>query len=439
VNQWGGEAVRFPIVADEFNQIQQAVKEAANHYDLILLNAGSSAGSEDFSAKVIESLGKVLVHGVAIRPGHPVIIGMIDVERDANDNKHLIPIIGVPGYPVSAALTGEIFVKPLIERWLGIELVSDPVIKAVLTRKISSPAGDDDYIRVTVSHVGNRMVAAPLSRGAGVITSLVRADGILVIPKGSQGLSAGSQVEIHLYRPATDLNRTILSIGSHDMILDLLAQYLAGKRRRFVSANVGSLGGLLAIGRGEAHLAGSHLLDARTGEYNISYIEQYLKGMPINLVGFVERKQGLLVKRGNPQKIHSIEDLIRKDVVFINRQRGAGTRVLLDYQLGLLGISPESIQGYEQEEYTHLAVAAAIASGRADCGLGIAAAAAALDLEFIPLFDERYDLVIPRAYYEDDLFLPLREVLTDPAFHKEVEALPGYSVPQMGRIIATIG
>ncbi|MEN6300250.1 MAG: molybdopterin biosynthesis protein [Anaerolineaceae bacterium] len=439
VNQWGGEAVRFPIVADEFNQIQQAVKEAANHYDLILLNAGSSAGSEDFSAKVIESLGKVLVHGVAIRPGHPVIIGMIDVGRDANDNRHLIPIIGVPGYPVSAALTGEIFVKPLIERWLGIELVSDPVIKAVLTRKISSPAGDDDYVRVTVSHVGDRMVAAPLSRGAGVITSLMRADGILVIPKGSQGLSAGSQVEIHLYRPATDLNRTILSIGSHDMILDLLAQYLAGKRRRFVSANVGSLGGLLAIGRGEAHLAGSHLLDARTGEYNISYIEQYLKGMPINLVGFVERKQGLLVKRGNPQKIHSIEDLIRKDVVFINRQRGAGTRVLLDYQLGLLGISPESIQGYEQEEYTHLAVAAAIASGRADCGLGIAAAAAALDLEFIPLFDERYDLVIPRAYYEDDLLMPLREVLADSTFHEEVEALPGYSVPQMGRIIAMIG
>jgi putative molybdopterin biosynthesis protein len=440
VDQWGGEAVRFPIVKDDFNQICQVVKSAAKDFDLVLLNAGSSAGSEDFSAMVVETLGTLIVHGVAVRPGHPVIIGTIRVDADGIEThqKH-IPIIGVPGYPVSAALTGEIFVKPLIERWLGLHIATAPVIKATLTRKVTSPAGDDDYLRVVVGNVGKRTVAAPLSRGAGVITSLVRADGIVVIPKGVQGLSAGSEVEVQPYRSALELGQTIFAIGSHDLTLDLLAQFLAGKRRRFISANVGSLGGLVAIERGEAHLAGSHLLDAQTGEYNISYIHQYLAGIPVNLIGFVDRKQGLLVKPGNPKNIQSLEDLICKDVTFINRQRGAGTRVLLDYHLGLLGIQPESVQGYGQEEYTHLAVAAAVASGRADCGLGVAAAATALDLDFIPLFDERYDLVIPREYYEDDLLAPLLEIMHDIAFHQEVNNLAGYNTHQMGKIIAKIG
>jgi len=385
VNQWGGEAIRYPIVEDDYEKIFQVVKSAAKNADLVLLNAGSSAGSEDYSARVVESLGKLLVHGVAVRPGHPVIIGMLPIgDQTENDVERQIPIIGVPGYPVSAALTAEIFVKPLIERWLGLYQSPFPVIKATLTRKVTSPAGDDDYMRVAVGNVGKRTVAAPLSRGAGVITSLVRADGIVIIPKGIQGLSAGSEVEVQPYRPTLELGQTIFVIGSHDLTLDLLAQYLAGKQRRFISANVGSLGGLLAIGRGEAHMAGSHLLDAQTGEYNISFIRQYLSGVPIYLIAFVDRKQGFIIQPGNPRKISDIQDLTRKDVVFVNRQRGAGTRVLLDYHLGLLDIAPESIQGYTQEEYTHLAVAAAVASGRADCGLGVAAAASALHLDFVP-------------------------------------------------------
>lgn len=440
VNQWGGEAIRYPIVVDDFNQIYQVVKTAAENADLVLLNAGSSAGSEDFSAKVVEALGTLLVHGVAVRPGHPVIIGMIMVETEVKGtNKKQIPIIGVPGYPVSAALTGEIFVKPLIERWLGLQQSPPAVIKATLTRKVTSPAGDDDYMRVAVGNVGNRTVAAPLSRGAGVITSLVQADGIVVIPKGIQGLSAGSEVDVRPFRPIIELGQTIFAIGSHDLTLDLLAQFLASKRRRFISANVGSLGGLLAISRGEAHMAGSHLLDAQTGDYNTSYIQQYLSGVPVNLVAFVDRKQGLLVKPENPKNIYNLHDLTRKDVCYINRQRGAGTRVLLDYQLGLLDIQPGNIQGYAQEEYTHLAVAAAVASGRADCGLGVAAAASALDLDFVPLFDERYDLVIPREYYEDELFTPLIEMMGDPKFRQEVDAMAGYSTQRMGEVIAKIG
>ena len=435
VNAWGGVATRFPITPDDFEQIRTQVRTAAQDHDLVLLNAGSSAGSEDFSAQVVESLGTLLVHGVAVRPGHPVIIGILHGDELADKQ---VPIFGVPGYPVSAAMTGEIFVEPLLARWQGRRPVEPQVVKAALTRKVTSPAGDDDYMRVAAGWVGERLLAAPLSRGAGVITSLVRADGIAILPRGSQGASAGEEVEVRLYRPPRELERTIFAIGSHDITLDLMAQFLAARNRRLTSANVGSLGGLIAIRRGEAHLAGSHLLDPQSGEYNLSYIRQYLPGVAVKVIALVGRTQGLLVPRGNPKRLRSLHDLAREDVSFVNRQRGAGTRVLLDYSLDREGISKTDIQGYGQEEYTHLAVAAAVSSGRADCGLGIAAAAQALDLDFIALFDERYDLVIPQVYYRDQLLAPLLELLTSPDFRQAVAQLPGYDTEVMGTVIADI-
>jgi putative molybdopterin biosynthesis protein len=433
VNGWGGQALRYPIIPDRFELIQQIVREAAEQHDLILLNAGSSAGSEDFSARVIETLGEVLVHGVAVRPGHPVILGMIHLKQSGARSQ--VPIIGVPGYPVSAALTAEIFVEPLLAGWLGRRPAEPITVPATLTRKVTSPAGDDDYMRVAVGRVGEKLLAAPLARGSGVITSLVRADGITILPRGSQGLSAGAQVDVRLYRSPVDLERTIFAIGSHDMTLDLIAQFLAERDRRLASANVGSQGGLVALSRREAHLAGSHLLDPETGQYNLSYIRQYLPGVPVKVVALVDRQQGLMVRRGNPKGIHTLQDLTREEVVFVNRQRGAGTRVLLDYQMGRLGIAPEAIKGYNQEEYTHLAIAAAIASGRADCGLGIAAAAQALGLAFIPLFQEHYELVIPQEFYADQLLAPLFDVLGDERFHRAVAALPGYDISRMGTLV----
>jgi len=430
VKSMGGDPTRFPITRDDFEAICARVQEAAREHDLILLNAGSSAGAEDFSARVVEKLGTLLVHGVAVRPGHPVIMGMIEHE------KRSLPIIGVPGYPVSAALTVEIFVEPLLARWSGRPSQQADTIPATLTRKITSPAGDDDYVRVAVGKVGEKVLAAPLSRGAGVITSLVRADGLVVLPSGVQGAEAGETVTVHLYRTRRELEHTIFCIGSHDLTLDLLAQYLAHYDRRFVSANVGSQGGLVALRRGEAHLAGSHLLDPQSGEYNLSYIQKYLPGVAVKVYALVGREQGLLVPRGNPKGIKSLEDLTRPEVRFVNRQRGAGTRLLLDYHLNLMGIDAEKIVGYEQEEYTHLGVAAAIASGRADCGLGIAAAAQALDLEFIPLFSERYDFIIPKMYAESELLRPIFEVISSQEFRQAVRALPGYDVSMMGALIA---
>lgn len=431
VRAWGGEAARYPITADDLEQLCGRVRQAAETCDLILLNAGSSAGSEDFSAQVVERLGELLVHGVAVRPGHPVILGMIPGARGRN-----IPIIGVPGYPVSAALTGEIFVEPLLARWLGRAGLQPVEIEATLTRKITSPPGDDDFVRVVAGKVDGRTLAAPLSRGAGVITSLVRADGIVVLPRGVQGLEAGSPVRVRLYRPSAELEQTIFAIGSHDMTLDLLSQYLSVRARRLVSANVGSLGGLVALRRGEAHLAGSHLLDPQSGEYNLSYIRQYLPGEAVCVVEWVGREQGLLVLPGNPKGIRGLEDLIRSDVQLMNRQRGAGTRVLLDYHLLRLGIEPQQVRGYEQEEFTHLAVAAAVASGRADCGLGVRAAASALKLDFAPLCTESYQLVIPARHYESALLEPLRTLMLDPGFRRSVEGLPGYNVGKMGTIVA---
>jgi putative molybdopterin biosynthesis protein len=306
-----------------------------------------------------------------------------------------------------------------------------------MTRKVTSPAGDDDYLRVVAGRVGSRLLAAPLGRGAGVITSLVKADGIVVISRGIQGLEAGSEVRIRLYKPAKDLERTIFAIGSHDMTLDLLAQFLSGRGRRLVSANVGSQGGLVALRRGEAHLAGTHLLDTQTGEYNVSYLPQYLPDTPVLLVTWVGREQGLLIQKGNPRQIKSLLDLARPDVRFVNRQRGAGTRVLLDFHLQKLGIVSQSVKGYDQEEYTHLAVAAAVVSNRADCGLGITAAARALDLDFIPLFNERYDLVIPCEYASSDLLRPIFDLMGDKEFRLAVASLPGYDVSVMGNIVTT--
>jgi putative molybdopterin biosynthesis protein len=437
IKAMGGEADRFPITRDDFDLICQRVSEAADDHDLILLNAGSSAGAEDFSAKVVEKLGVLLVHGVAVRPGHPVILGMLNVETSKRSNAQTL-IIGVPGYPVSAALTVEIFVEAIIAKWLGRTPAEAITIDATLTRKIASPGGDDDFVRVAAGRVGEKMLAAPLSRGAGVISSLVRADGLVILPRGVQGAEAGEKVRVHLYRHPAELERTIFAIGSHDMTLDLVSQFLAEKKRRLASSNVGSQGGLIALKRGEAHLAGSHLLDPSTGEYNLAYIKQYLSGVPVKVIAFVGRDQGLMVKKGNPKSIKSLDDLTRADVAYVNRQRGAGTRVLLDYQLGLIGVAPDQVRGYEMEEYTHLGVAAAIASGRADCGMGIPSAAIALDLDYVPLYTERYDLVIPKMYAESDLLAPLFDLMQMQSFRNAVKNLRGYDVSVMGTLVAEV-
>jgi putative molybdopterin biosynthesis protein len=433
IREWGGLPNRLPPLADDFAAIRDRILEAAGDHDLVIVNAGSSAGSEDFTARIVAELGRLLVHGIAIRPGHPVILGVIELPGSGR----MVPVAGLPGYPVSAAMTCELVIKPLLTRWLGQAPEERPQVSATLTRKVVSPMGDEEFLRVTLGQVGGRIVATPLPGGSGVLMSLVRADGIVRIPRGEEGFDAGALVPVSLLRSPGSVSHTIVAIGSHDLTLDLLADEM-GQRypgRRLSSANVGSLGGLLALSRGEAHLAGSHLLDEETGEYNVPYIRRILPDTPVVLLGFVQREQGLIVPKGNPKGIQGLADLTRPDVVTINRQRGAGTRVLLDYRLKLAGIDPRAIQGYERQEFTHLAVAAAVASGAADCGMGILAAARALGLDFVPLDSERYDLVIPAEHYRSELLSPLLEIVRSPAFAARVRTLGGYATPRIGEVL----
>ena len=425
---------RLPIVRDDYAAIRDAVAAALESHDLVAINAGSSAGSEDYTSAIVQELGELRVHGIAIRPGHPVVLGLARGKA----------LVGIPGYPVSAAMTFDLLVKPLLYRWQGLELPEKPTVQATLTRKTLSPLGEDHFLRVTLGKVGDRLVATPLAGGAGVLMSLVKADGVVQIPRFSEGHDAGEKVRVELKRPLSSIDSTIVAIGSHDLTLDLLADRLrqGQPRRSLSSAHVGSLSGLLALQRGEAHLAGSHLLDEASGEYNTDTIRRLLtsNGVRVVLLGFVNRQQGLILPKGNPKAIAALDDLLRDDIAFVNRQRGAGTRVLLDYALAQRGINPRQINGYARQEYTHLAVAAAVKSGAADVGLGILAAARALELDFIPLFDERYDLVIPVEHYASELLAPLLALIRsrEAGFAQAVEALGGYGTAQMGEVLAEL-
>ncbi|MCG8350661.1 MAG: molybdopterin biosynthesis protein [Chloroflexales bacterium] len=427
VAEWGGSATRQSPVPDRREVLREAITAAVNEYDIVVVNAGSSAGAEDYTAAVLAELGEVAVHGVAIRPGHPLILAVVQGK----------PVLGLPGYPVSTVLTAELFLRSLIYRMQGQTAPRRPTVNAIMSRKVLSPMGEDEFLRVTLGQVDDRVVATPLIRGAGIVSSLVRADGLVQIPRFSEGVHAGAPVTVDLLRDPAELASTIVAIGSHDLALDLLASHMRHivPDARLSSANVGSLGGLMALKRRDAHLAGSHLLDEETGVYNHSFVARLLPDEDILLVNLAYREQGLIVLPDNPQQLHSLADLTHPEVRFVNRQKGSGTRVLLDYHLKQNGLHTEQIAGYDREEFTHMAVAAAVLSGTATVGLGIRAAARALGLAFIPLFKERYDLVVPRRHWESVRLTPLRQTLESDAYREAVAALGGYDVSDMGKLM----
>ncbi len=426
IEELGAEPMRFPITHDNYGLLKQRISQAVEQADLVIINAGSSAGREDFTAQLVGDLGEVLTHGVAIKPGKPVILGVVN-------NK---PVIGLPGYPVSAVLTFDLFVQPLLARKLGIGLNQEEV-QATLTRKLVSPLGVDEFVRIKLGQVGEKLTATPLARGAGVVSSLVRADGIIQVTRLSEGLHPGQSARVKLLRPLKEILQTVVAIGSHDPAMDILGDQLHSLYPQFYlsSAHVGSLGGLMALRRGEAHVAGVHLLDEVSGEYNRTYIEKLLAGSRAVLVNMAYRSQGLMVAPGNPKGIHTLQDLARQDIQFINRQGGSGTRVLLDYQLKKQGISSELIQGYQREEFTHMAVAAAVAGGAADCGLGVWSAAQALGLEFIPVAEERFDLCILSEFLDLPHVRAMLQVLTADSLHSQIAELGGYDLRDCGRFM----
>jgi len=421
----GCEASCRPVQPDDPGRIADAVRAAAAEADLVIVVAGSSAGRDDHTARVVAGAGVLAVHGVAVRPGHPVVLGVVDGT----------PVLGAPGYPVSAALTFDIFAAPLLASLEGVAPAARPETTARLARKLPSVVGMEDWVRVRLGLVGDRVVATPLPRGAGVLTSLVRADGLLVVPVGVEGHHPGEEVRVRLLRDLDQVRRTVVAIGSHDLVLDLAATALrrVDPAITLASSNVGSLGGLVALRDGLCHLAGSHLLDPASREYTLPYVDRVLAGRDVAVVRLVHRDQGLIVAAGNPHGITGLDDLARPGLRYVNRQRGAGTRVLLDIELSRREVDPRRVEGYAREEPTHLAVAAAVAAGRADCGLGILAASRAFGLGFVPVAREPYDLVMAADTLDDPLVGPLLVLLADEDFRTSVRALGGYDTAETGR------
>jgi putative molybdopterin biosynthesis protein len=415
----------YDIISDFEESIREVLKRAVDsEADLIIVNAGSSAGSKDYTAKIIREMGEVLVHGVAMMPGKPTILGAIEGK----------PVIGNPGYSVSATLSFDQFVRPLLRSLQGYPLHKRKTISVQPSRDIPSKLGIEEFLRVNIGRVGEKTVATPLPRFAGSITTLTRAEGILRIPGFSEGVKQDEHVDAELLVDEEEILNTMVMIGSHDITIDILGDEIRrrGHSVRISSGNVGSLGGLMALKKGICHMAGSHLLDTETGEYNLSYIKRYLKGIKVSLYHLVLRDQGLIVAKGNPKDIRALDDLVREDIRFVNRQAGSGTRVLLDHELEKLGIKPKDITGYDHEEFTHMAVAVDILSGTVDCGMGIFAAAKALDLDFIPLEREQYDLIIPSSMLESLNIQLVLETIQSREFRDRVIVLGGYDPSKSG-------
>ena len=425
VRENGGIPCRYGIVPDDYEEIKKTVLIALDENDMVIVNAGSSAGTEDYTVHILREIGEVFVHGVAMKPGKPVILAKACGK----------PVIGIPGYPVSAYLAMENFVYPVLRRFTGIRESGEKNIEAVLSRRLVSSLKHREYVRVRVGRVGDRYVCAPLARGAGAAMSMVRADGFCVIPQESEGYEAGETVAVTLLCSPEEIDRTIVCTGSHDLLLDVVSDMMSGENEgvRLSSTHIGSLGGLMALQRGEAHITPTHLLDEETGVYNVSYIRSLFPDEEMVLVKGVGRVQGIMVAKGNPLGICGIEDL--KRVRYVNRQRGAGTRVLFDYKLKQAGVSPDEIDGYDAEAATHMAVAAQVAGGEADCGMGVYSAAHAMGLDFIPVGDEEYDFAMRPETLELPEMKSFIRLLTSEAFKAELDRLGGYSTEGTGRIV----
>lgn len=419
VLELGGIPKIYAPAADDRELLKEAIEKGVNDNDLLIINAGSSAGSKDFTVDIIRELGTVVVHGIALKPGKPTILGIINGKS----------VIGIPGYPVSAFFTFETFVKPILERNTGKQSETKN-IEAILSQRVVSSFKHQELVRVTIGEVNGRLIATPLNRGAGATMSLVRADGVLSIPRQSEGIECGEKVQIALLKPQDKILNRLVLIGSHDLILDIIADQMP-----LTSGHVGSLGGIMSLKRSECHISPIHLLDEVSGEYNISYIKKYFPIKTMALIKGVKRLQGLMVPKGNPKNIKDFNDLIREDVSFVNRQRGSGTRQLLDYELKKRQLKDEDITGYNREMTTHMSVAVTVKSGGADVGLGVFSSAQAMKLDFIPVGYEEYDFLVPIQYLSDNRVVSFIQILKSKSFIDKVNSIGGYEFDHNGDVI----
>ncbi len=426
LKDWGAEVKVYPICKDKLDVITDALRSALEECDMVLLNAGSSAGREDYASQSIKAVGDIVYHGIAIKPGKPAIL--------AHKNNQVI--LGVPGYPVSGIIVIEEFLKPLMELFTKSPYAASATQEATLSRPIVSGVKYEEFVRVRMGHVEGRYIATPLQRGSGVVSSFMKADGIMTIARGVEGYAAGEAVSVRLLQPLSKIKNSLVAIGSHDPLLDELSDMLhvQDEDLHMISSHAGSMGGIMAVKRREAHLGGIHLLDEQDGTYNISYVKKYFPQGGVSLIEVTGRQQGFMVAKGNPKNIKTIEDLYADGMRFVNRQKGSGTRILLDYSLKQAGLDGEQIYGYAREEFTHTSVAAQIALGSADVGMGIYAAAKMFNLDFIPVCVEQYDFIVPDYALETPMVQKVLEIVKSPAFREKLLALGGYIVKEPGRI-----
>jgi len=409
----GVTCTRYPMVKDDPALIRAAVAQAVRENEIVIISAGSSAGTRDFTADVIAELGDVLVHGIAIKPGKPAIIGRIDGK----------PVIGMPGYPLSALTVVREVMPPLLRRY-GLQVPSPDSIPATISTTIAKDIGSDEFVLCTLGKIGGRWVISPQSRGAGVQMSAVRANAYLQVPAESEGFEAGEEVPARLMVRREDAAAALLVTGSHDPVIDYLMDFLRQKGVPLLSTHVGSMGGILALAKDQCHAAPTHLL-APDGTYNTEFIRRYLPGTGVALITVAGRQQGIASREGL-----GLSDL--PGHTFINRQKGSGTRILLDYELKKAGIAPSAIGGYEREATTHIAVALAVKSGEADAGMCVYSAAKALGLAFVPVAQEQYEIAIRIEHLQDPRIAALIEAIRSGRFREILGQLGGYDVRNTG-------
>ena len=429
----GGECTIYGIIPDDVNELRKAIEFGLKNFDLILISGGTSAGLSDITYKVLDEFGPpgVIIHGLLVQPGKPTVIA---VSREGK------LIIGLPGYPNSALMIFNLIVKPIICKMLCRDVEED-VVKAKIAQKIRAGRGRRWLIPVALVLKDNEYIAYPLISQPGSISNLLYADGFIEIPENVEFIDEDEIVSVKLLSPNIR-PADLYIIGSHDVGLDILISLLP-RDVRVKQINAGSLNGLLAIKRDEADIASTHLIDEESGTYNIPYIEKLDLKNVVLIRGYL-REQGIIVQKGNPKNIKSIEDFLRPDVKIVNRNKGAGTRVLLDMYLKQLctklSISFDEIihriNGYFYEVKTHNAIAAAIKIGKADAGLGIKAVASFYDLDFIPLTWEYYDFVIRKESLEKKSVKIFLEMLKSSEFQEKLSKIPGYRIPNdIGEII----
>jgi putative molybdopterin biosynthesis protein len=409
----GATCTRYPFVEDRPALIREAIADAIQENDIIIISAGSSAGTKDYTADVIAEMGQVLVHGVAIKPGKPVIIGRIQEK----------PVFGLPGYPLSALTVLREIILPFLRNY-GLFVPAPQVVRAYITSACPKEIGSDEFVLCTFGRVGNRRVVSPQSKGAGVQMSAVRANAYIRVPQASEGFDAGEEVEAHLMVTADEAAEALLVTGSHDPVIDYLTDLIHPQHVTLLSTHVGSMGGILALKKDECHAAPTHLL-ADDGSYNTVYLRKYLPGTEIDLLCVAGRQQGIVSRDGI-----GFSDLPGR--TYINRQKGSGTRMLLDYELKKAGIDPSLIPGYEREVTTHIAVALAVKSGEADAGMCVYSAARALGLPFVPVAQERYELAIRREYRDDPRLRVLVDAIRSREFKTVLDRLGGYDTTETG-------